>query len=278
MSWFDDLFGVRTAQPTPGASNYDLMFGPPTPGEMGRSVGAMAGRMAGDVSRGPLAYPSASDATLARDVQAGYDTPWHALLSGERSRQFPESQAIGGIKGAKREMPRVEAGEGDPHLAELLTRAHLATRRSALASLGFDPSKVTFDTKIGPDVNTYGFTDPDTGLVYSNPAAVSNVVHESIHRAVLRMQNDPDVPKEWKKFLETKYQSGDGEEMLVRELMRRTMGDPEQETGGSQRGQAYHVFKNPKNFAGGSGDKMIDDMERWAAEQIRRDRPYGGPR
>ncbi len=143
-------------------------------------------------------------------------------------------------------------------------RAALAANRSAIATLGYDPSRAAVDTEMKKG-NIGGAYSPSKDAIYAGAEDPSSIVHESIHRGLQKIRQDPEVKKEISRI---------PEEMIVRFLMAKVMGDPEKEGGTIdklERSNALRMMELPLV----SHDKTVDSIEKAAQNVIARQRPMG---
>ena len=200
--------------------------------------------------------------------------------------------------------------EAKQRMSNVVARAALAAGRDPIASLGFDPGKSAFSmqkqaTTLG------GFTlayDPVKKIttprqmkearihetpMYINQAhnevldAPSVMVHESIHRGLqILFDRNPEAVKEYNKMFDRwadarskvqalKDSDADPNEILVRHIMRTTMGNPEQWHSmgqlvpNDQIEAAEKFFEDPKNQASAA------KIQAMAAAEIAKKHPMG---
>lgn len=235
-------------------------------------------------------YPSPSDVDFARKQDYSYGQPWapefqgqsarlitsdkplglHKLYSNEPITEAYKGQTFGGPK-YERFLSRMDEASPynkDDPLRDLHARAALASERSGLAKLGYDPTAASLDTFRDPVTNPItGLTDTDTGKMYANAWDPSAIIHESIHRGTIKLRNSPYWNKEFEPFEPGKSSLN---ELLVRHLMATKMGDPEQDSGDKYAKEQVKKLKP-------SALSIIDKMEDAAAQAYAARRP-GGPR
>lgn len=117
--------------------------------------------------------------------------------------------------------------EGNPKTAEVFAKGALAANRIPIAALGWDPSRVMLDTKMGPNATVAGLQDTKSDMMYVNVDYPEAVVHEAIHRGMDKLrQKHPD-------FFATakKNDALPSEEMITRYLMLTQAGNPEEGRG-----------------------------------------------
>ena len=153
-------------------------------------------------------------------------------------------------------------------LGTTLAQAALAANRIPVANLGFDPSRAAYDTQFA-NPNIAGGYSPKNDSMYINANAPdpSAIVHESIHRGLNKLRQDPALAELFKKL--------PSEELVVRYLMATQAGDPEKDGGPmdkSQRASAMYVLGQS-----GMYKPELEQLNRAAADAYAARRP-GGPR
>lgn len=221
-------------------------------------------------------YPNKEDVDFARQQDDSYGKPYAPYFNRQAFHMLdapPGDMSLEGPYNSRMYNPsqsRLPFGE----TADVYAKAALAAKRSALASLGFDPSKATMDVTRNPEnVNILGAYSPSTDSIYSNARAPSNLMHESIHRGITELKGSPF----WKKDFD---RLGTDQESVVRWLMESKMGNPEAKIDGDiakeQRDAARKAF-DPNLNTGAHRTKILGDMEAAAAKYIAAKTP-GGPR
>lgn len=165
------------------------------------------------------------------------------------------------------------------------TKAAMAVEANPIAKLGYDPKIVMSDvsgqkTNLSgayrrPQLDKEGKEIQGTEGIYANLTDPSVLVHESIHRGVKLLEQNPEAVK----LMNTLPSSAGGHEMLVRYMMVKHAGDPEK-LGPSgredeQRKRAIGIFED--KYWGKQHQATIDKLMDIAAEEVRKKRP-GGPR
>lgn len=242
LEWLKGLLGSNPVEPRRQGS-------PPTgPQHFGGSPKPLG--FSAPPSMGPRLeqYPSMQDATQARQGGFGYGEPYSAYVEGQAGRIFGDKQGPVPMEG-KTLLPRGatwpdltkkvfgeapttqnRAPEDKDRLQELFTRGALAANRSPVAALGFNPRDMTFDVTGKTRYAYSGLTDPQTGkmMVQAGPNRAgdddaSTMVHESMHRGLLDLTNNPALAPE----LRLRLTDRTDEESLVRQLMMLQAGNPE---------------------------------------------------
>jgi len=233
-------------------------------------------------------YPSEQDAQEARKYGFGYGTPLEPYIQGKQARvvgQLGKKEFMpGNVSGmdiedaagiARDETKSKNIDIDNPAyipqaraMGTTLTQAALATNRMPLASLGFDPNIIAFDTMMA-NPNISGAYSPTKDSIFStlNDRDPSTPVHESIHRGINQLRSDPTLAPTFKNL--------PSEEMLVRYLMATQAGDPEKNystVGNKQREDALKLFKRT-NFT-----DSVKQLEDAAKIRLLARQPKMGPR
>lgn len=217
----------------------------------------------------PSRYPSTEDAAkYGKD--AAYGTPRAAYLEDNASAKvnnvgFPEVQKSytsgEDLKGKKATV--------DQFTQTQLRQAELATKKSPLAAIGFDPSN-TFFTR-GSDTNILGFFDPRNKQIWQNQSSPNTIIHESIHRGIDKLEETGEYRKLAQSF-EVPL-NGKTNETVTRALMYKHFGDVESERSGGNRNQQMN---DGRVFAMKHGDFLNALEER--ASQFLAQRQTKGPK
>jgi hypothetical protein len=215
---------------------------------------------------GLSAYPNDADAEFARKYGFGYGSRLEPYINQEVSRVLGESKFMRGesrgggtvafsarsgagsyldqvlstindeTKSKNLDLTKPENAEIKLELGNTYAKAALAVNRIPIAALGFDPSRVVMDAKM-KNANVGGAYSPELDAIYSNLSSPGNLVHESIHRGIEKLRQDPDLKSVFKDLPR--------EELVVRYLMATQAGNPEQGSGSigdQQREQALYEF------------------------------------
>jgi len=151
-------------------------------------------------------------------------------------------------------------------MGTMMAQAALAANRIPVAHLGFDPGHAAIDTKI-TDPTLGGVYSPSNDSMYVANSSPSSLVHESIHRGMAKLKQDPALAELFKKL--------PSEELVVRYLMATQAGDPEKGQGAAgdkQRASAMYVLGQS-----GMYKRELEQLNR-AAENAYAARRPGGPR
>jgi hypothetical protein len=218
-------------------------------------------------------YPNRSDAEFALGNDFSYAHPYSPWLENKKATLLLGDPNEVPMKNKTLDVP--PQYKEDPRVKDYYLKAALATKRSALAALGFDPSKVAADFQRDPShVNILGTYRPETDQTYANALEPSTIVHESIHRGIEKLRDSPHWQKQWGPL------SDDYNEYAVRWLMENRMGDPEGEFikknphanfSKLQKDSARKIFSNPK----ANLTKDLAAMEAAAAQYLAAKQPRG---
>lgn len=157
-------------------------------------------------------------------------------------------------------------------MREGLYRSALASRRSALAGLGFDPSNFAYTHQI---LNTSGQYNPTRDIGWAS-TAVSAPVHESIHRGIAMLDKRGLLtPRE-------KRQIKSWNEMIARRIMDKEMGGVEEAELKRILGPNYKKSIGYKQIIRSRGiqglDSLIKSLEKKASNLSFKMGRRGGPR
>jgi hypothetical protein len=226
-------------------------------------------------------YPIASeDLDLARRAGFGYETGNDQIykrgvytqhLIPEYGRGQTLEQFMAGAD--KHLKSRRNLYRDNPEVADMQLAAGLASNRSGIASLGYDPRKFAVDPT--PAESRFGgLYDPAIDAGWVSVKSPSSLTHEAIHRGIRKMRDVSEPAYGLRQ---------DDEESLVRYIMRTRMGDPENRGEESVRDYWNSVRQYDADKAGDprpalERQERADQIEREARTQIAKRRPYGGPR
>ena len=150
-------------------------------------------------------------------------------------------------------------------MGTMMAQAALAANRIPVAGLGFDPGHAAIDTKIA-DPTLGGVYSPSNDSMYVANSSPSSLVHESIHRGIAKLKQDPALAELFKSLPDEEY--------IVRYLMATQAGDPEKGQGAAgdkQRATALSLLNS------GLYGTSMEKLNRAAADAYAARRP-GGPR
>lgn len=238
------------------------------------------------VPAAPLAsYPTSADAAEALKYGFGGGNPrMDGYVTGQSARVLaaptpggykPISGAqigdLGSLTGAVDSGPSVNLSPAPFGMSDIFARAALAANRIPIAALGFDPGRMVVDTEMKNPTVGGAYSPENDGIYFSTPPGQthSTPVHESIHRGLEILRKDPANAEGFK--------NSPDEETIVRYIMAKQAGDPEQgrgATGDRQRKNALTVYDT---LDSGRYARGLDQLTRAAEEAIKNRRP-GGPR
>lgn len=222
----------------------------------------------------PLAaYPSADDAAQARAGGYGYGDPQSAYIEGKAGNVF------GGFKEGKKVdpfVPKTPSGSlsqiWDKPRANLTgqsginsgllkdhqdayTRAHLASNHLPIAALGLEGRNTTADMS-GKATNIAGAYSADKDKAYFSGADPSSLLHESAHRGLALVKDRPELPERLRQRI-----GGSDEESIVRQLMQKYAGDPEQGPVDIQQKRIAAINPTPQNDIAALNDLVSKMMQ-----------------
>lgn len=152
--------------------------------------------------------------------------------------------------------------------AEDIHKAWLASEKSPVSKLGFNPAKFY----VTPDANmtAAGGYAPKEDQIWLDTSSKSTPVHESIHRGIEMIRKEGLMPKDLERFKE---------ENIVRALMVRHHGNIEidREVPGADPEKLKAFREKIRAQAASIPDDKLDKLEKVAAEYVAKKRP-GGPR
>jgi hypothetical protein len=206
-------------------------------------------------------YPTQDDVAFARkhDATYGHDAAPH-LRAGA---PLNITSSLGSVLAAANNGAAFASEpRADQKLSDVLYAAWLASQRSPVAAMGFDPRRMhaTPPGSPGNKLTAAGFYRPAQDDMWIDGRYPSVPVHESMHRgAKLMRDKGARTPSD--------------EESVVRMLMLQHFGGVEKNAGevnDRQVQNAEGLLKNPRN------SKLLQGLEQQAAEMYhRRGRPMG---
>lgn len=218
-------------------------------------------------------YPNEQDAKNAIQQGFGYGTGSEPYIDAKVARIKTEGliRDLGKMidsKASNVDLTKLSNIDERAKIGTLYAQGALAVNRSAIATLGFKPDNTELSTGLGR-LTTAGATDNETGKMWVNVAEgrrPSTIVHESIHNGldVLRKRS-PEAKEIMKKL--------PNEEYVVRYMMAKKMGNPEEGNGDladKQIKTALSLFGLDDRYG-----KYVDQLEEIAAEVHKNQRPRG---
>lgn len=233
-----------------------------------------------DKKAAPLSnYPTQEDARKAIESGFGYGTGNEPYINAERARVLdPGVVSLDDVYSGKydknTDLNKISNLGLRAKVGTAVAQAALAANRNPIATLGFNPQKTILDTANDPEHATVAGTyRPVEDEIYANadPRLSSAIVHESLHRGIEIMKSDPKGKEMLGQLIR-----GDDDERLVRYMMYKFAGDPENvpdkyPAQKRQREAGIKRYDNPED------NKRIDKLMEIAAD-IHKDRRPRGPR
>jgi hypothetical protein len=298
---FDWLTGPRggAAKPTPEPSPKTINYGAAAPlGQYPSDVDAEFAKSMG-MGYGTVHEPYIDNQTarvygevrmVNQPKVKGKDVPSKAVFYADTGA----GQTVSGIMNTINQhstdidLTKPEFKEVRNRIGNAYTKAAMAVEANSIAKLGYDPKLVVSDVS---DVKTnlsgayrrppkekegtYDVRGAEGGeAIYANLTDPSVLVHESIHRGVRLLEKNPEA-----KALLDKLPDAGGHEWLVRYMMYKHAGDPEQITPSGkpdqQRKSAVEYFED--KYWGKQHQATVNRLMEIAAQEVAKKRP-GGPR
>jgi len=233
-------------------------------------------------------YPTPEDAAYARKYDFGYGTgnePYTqgnvARVLGQQYGKHFEPMSADGMKlsqvtslalddqGSRNiDLRTPDTAPVSDKLGTTLAQAALAANRMPVAGYGYDPGRAAIDV-VTDDANIGGAYSPSKDSMYVGTGGPdpSAIVHESLHRGLKKLRDDPSLKDLWRN-LPSK------EETIVRYLMAMQGGDPEKGGGPVDQRQREEALRVTDSGIFKDGFR---NLNRAAEDAIARQRP-GGPR
>jgi len=211
---------------------------------------------------GDIAGARASDASYGDLSAAFVQPPYGGKIASPRTidqvmRTFDQMDDSGetGLK----------AAPVSPTVSDNLMAGYLASRRSALAGLGFDPRRMAIAEAPPRYWALNGSYYPHEDQILSTGVYPSTTAHESMHRGMNMLREAGMLPKEALDM---------SEESIIRGQMLRNFGNTEVGRGavGDEQIEKGRFYNENRNFS-----PTMDEIER-AAQQLYAQRHPRGPR
>lgn len=220
-------------------------------------------------------FPTQDDAKYAIENNFGYGTGLEPYIQAEVARIYKknyagELDAVLAQPTENADLTKISNLGLRERVGTVFAQAALAANRDPIATLGFDPSRMNLQVKMG-DSNLAGFFDPEKDQIWMNAIEKnkSTAVHESIHRGLEQLkQSSPEAKEIMKKM---------PEEYMVRYIMATTMGNPEEGKGSEadrQRKMGLDLFSG-KDTLSRENLKNLERLRELAAEAYKDRRPRG---
>ena len=148
----------------------------------------------------PQGYPNADDVAQARNVDAAYGSPaaayvqppYGGLMASPHTGDDIEDTFARMDASKKNPLP---SGAVSPGVSDNLMQGYLASQRSALAALGYDPRHMTIGDAPPDKWTVSGSYYPKTDQILSTGVYPSTTVHESMHRGIEQLRQPGCCPK-----------------------------------------------------------------------------------
>ena len=175
--------------------------------------------------RGSL-YPSQDDVAFARDNDASYGSVGAAYTQPPYGGQLPQMRTADQISRSWDSMDDtgnlpIKAAPVAPKVSDNLMAGYLASNRSALAGLGFDPRHMAIGNAEPHDWAMSGSYYPQSDQILTTGTYPSTTAHESMHRGMAMLRDAGMMPPAANDM---------SEESIVRGQMLRNFGDTEDGT------------------------------------------------
>jgi hypothetical protein len=197
-------------------------------------------------------------------------------------RAYSMSPTQGGRAEARKKLEAtIKNTPMDEARREMLMRNFIASHKSGVASLGFDPSKIVQSTEsknINPLDNMLGYTLKDYMYAKRDPRDYgATITHENMHKGIQTLLDNKEASGTDSAALDkvdpyASRKGFDDNELAVRALMQKHYGDVE------RKGQ---LVAPTKQFEGGTrflmeNPDILDELEQLASDELkRRGRPMG---
>lgn len=224
--------------------------------------------------REDLPYPSANEGKEARAHGLG---PASDIMN-----VVKDTSKVKGDEGLMKAVKESTPTKTDEYHQSKLEVARLASERHPLARLGYDETKLNIEPTGASRPHGYsGAYFPQSDQMYANftRESGSSIVHESVHRGLEMLRSGsggkavPGVTDASKldnilgKF-GFRYSDHDKEELLVRHIMAKQMGNVEA-------GTEEQVAAAERMFATEHGKKALKELTELAAEAVKNKTPRG---
>ena len=218
----------------------------------------------------PGGYPGHDDVVAARNADASYGSDVAAFVQPPYGGRIASPRTTDQIQDTFNRMDDTGDNPGSPEavspsVSDNLMAGYLASRRSALAALGYDPRHMTIGEAPKADWSVSGSYYPKEDQILSTGVYPSTTVHESMHRGIQALRQAGVLPEGMKDL---------SEESTVRAQMLRNYGDVEMGRGklGDEQVNDGRYYNENRNFS-----PTMDAIEA-AAQKLYAARHPGGPR
>ena len=216
------------------------------------------------------AYPDQNDVALARDSDASYGNLAAAFVQPPYGGQIASPRTGDEIQSAFNQLDN--SGKStfgpqpvSPGVSDNLMAGYLASQRSALAALGYDPRHMTIAEAPPEKWTVSGSYYPKEDQILTTGVYPSTTAHESMHRGIQALRDANLYPPEADKM---------SEEAIVRGQMLRNYGDVETGRGklGDEQINDGRFYNENSNFS-----PTMDAIET-AAQKLYASKHPRGPR
>ena len=192
-------------------------------------------------------YPSQDDVAFARDNDASYGSVGAAYTQPPYGGQLPQMRTADQISRSWDSMDDtgnlpIKAAPVAPKVSDNLMAGYLASNRSALAGLGFDPRHMAIGNAEPHDWAMSGSYYPQSDQILTTGTYPSTTAHESMHRGMAMLRDAGMMPPAANDM---------SEESIVRGQMLRNFGDTEMGRGsvGDDQIASGRYYNENRNFS-----------------------------
>jgi hypothetical protein len=215
-------------------------------------------------------YPNQDDVAFARANDASYGSLGAAFVQPPYGGQIPSARTHDQIAGAWDSMDdtgtlQLKPGAVSPAVSDNLMAGYLASNRSALAALGYDPRHMMIGDTPPDKWPMSGSYYPYEDRILTTGTYPSTTAHESMHRGIQMLRDANMLPS---------GMSDLSDESTVRAQMLRNYGDVEAGRGplGDEQVRNGRYYNDNRDFA-----PIMDALET-AAQKLYAKRHPRGPR
>lgn len=214
-------------------------------------------------------YPSQNDLTIARNVDQSYGDPSAPFITpnNAKMRITPNADTMAAYANNDAELA-IKPVTVDQKMSDEMGIAWLASGKSPVAALGFDPRKIStaVPSEGAKEFNIAGQYTPSTDSILTMGAYNSTIVHESTHRGLEMLRKAGMMPKKAEEL---------DEEKLTRLFMMKHFGEIEKGRGKVADDQIKYAIDRYKYNP--DYKEMMDQIEA-AAQKLISQRKGLGPK
>ena len=219
----------------------------------------------------PQGYPTKADVENARNVDASYGSDAAAFVQPPYGGKIDTPRTGDDIIDSFGQLDMGQANTFAPHqevspsVSDNLMAGYLASQRSALAALGFDPRHMAIGDAPPEKWTVSGSYYPKQDQILTTGVYPSTTAHESMHRGIEQLRQAGMLPEGMKDL---------SEESSVRAQMLRNYGEVEKGRGqlGDEQVRDGAYYNDNRNFS-----PTMDALEA-AAQKLYAQRHPRGPR